>query len=63
MTDFWILSPIYDRVIVKCRVRDESGIYFFVWEKFWSNVDLIKVSRGILRSHYDETDRIVQLLD
>ena len=45
MTDFWIFSPIYDRVIVKYRVRDESGIYFFVWEKFWSNVDLIKVSK------------------
>ena len=45
MTDFWIFSPIYDRVIVKYRVRDESGIYFFVWEKFWFNVDLIKVSK------------------
>ena len=29
MTGFCIFSPIYDRVIVKYRVRDESRIYFF----------------------------------
>ena len=29
MTGFCIFGPIYDRVIVKYRVRDESRISFF----------------------------------
>ena len=28
MTDFCIFSPIYDRVIVKCRVKEEMRVGF-----------------------------------